>query len=246
MRRAAPLAGLLLALLLAGPVAAQPAGPLTPVPGQDPTSPAAATGAAVWLHPYAPGGPAPAPPAWMDRLPAAGWALWQFDRTGGRDPLEEGARRLAEGTAALRARGYQRVVLVGESRGAFVALVALRQAGLADGVVLAAPAAHGTRAERRAQALADFARALEVASPAATRRMALLLFRDDAWDPDPAARAALFRDAAARLGVAALVVDRPEAPVGHGGLQAEDFAPLFGGCLARFLDFAAAPPLSCR
>ncbi|MGK7866950.1 hypothetical protein [Falsiroseomonas sp. E2-1-a20] len=239
------LAGLLLALLLAGPAAAQPAGPLTAVPGQDAASPGAATGAAVWLHPYAPGGPAPPPPAWMDRLSVAGWALWRFDRTGGRDPLEDGAQRLAEGTAALRARGYRRVVLVGESRGAFVALVALRQAGLADAVVLAAPAAHGTRAERRAQALADFARALEVASPAAPRRMALLLFRDDAWDPDPTARAALFRDAAARLGVAGLVVDRPEAPVGHGGLQAEAFDALFGGCLARFLDFAAAPPRAC-
>ncbi|MGG5886821.1 alpha/beta hydrolase family protein [Falsiroseomonas sp. HC035] len=239
------LAGLLLALLLAGPGTARSAGPLTPVPGQDTASPGATTGAAVWLHPYAPGGPAPPPPAWMDRLSAAGWALWQFDRTGGRDPLEEGAQRLAKGTAALRARGYRRVVLVGESRGAFVALVALRQSGLADAVVLAAPAAHGTSAERRAQALADFTRALEAASPSAAPRMALLLFRDDAWDPDPAARAALFMGAMARQGVAALVLDRPEAPVGHGGLQAEAFDALFGDCLARFLDFADAPPRAC-
>jgi dienelactone hydrolase len=240
MRRAA----LVLGLLLAGPAAAQMAGPLVPAPAVVARD-AAATGAAVWLHPYAPGGPAPAAPTWMGRLAEAGWDLWQFDRTGGRDPLEEGAAGLAEGTSALRARGYRRVVLVGESRGAFIALVALRQAGLADAVVLAAPAAHGTRAERRAQALADFTRALEMASPEATRRLALLLFRDDAWDPDPAARAALFRDAVARLGLAGLVVDRPEAPTGHGGLQAEAFDARFGACLARFLDFGSLPPATC-
>jgi pimeloyl-ACP methyl ester carboxylesterase len=137
------------------------------------------------------------------------------------------------------------VALVGESRGAFIALVALRQPGLADAVVLAVPAAHGTRPERRAQALADFAQALEVASPTAAQRLGLVLFREDAWDPDPAARAALFRDAVARLGVAGLVVDRPEAPLGHGGLQAEAFDPLFGACLARFVDLETPPPQNC-
>ena len=35
------------------------------------------------------------------------------------DPLDAGAQRLAAGSAALRALGYRRVLLAGDSRGAF-------------------------------------------------------------------------------------------------------------------------------
>ncbi len=236
MRRA------LLLLLLARGAAAEQAGALTSAAGVVPRD-AAAAGALVWLHPASREPPAPDAPDWTRRMAAAGWDLWRFDRAGGPDPLAQGAERLAEGTAALRARGYRRIVLLGESRGAFIALVALRHAGLADAVVLAAPAAHGRRADRRAQALADFAAALDAARPGP--RLALFLFDDDAWDPDPAARAALFRAAAARLGAPALLVERPAAPTGHGGLQEPDFDALFGACLAAFLDPDRTPPATC-
>jgi pimeloyl-ACP methyl ester carboxylesterase len=241
MIRAALLAA---ALLLAVPAAglATEAGPLRMA--QSPRD-AQAVGALVWLHPHYTEGPPPAAPGWMARLTGAGWDLWRHDRVGGRDPLEAGAAGLAIGAAALRARGYRHVVLVGESRGAFIALLALRQAGLADAVVLAAPAAHGTRAERRPQALADFRGALEKAAVAPGQRLALLLFRDDAYDPDPDARAAAFRAAVARGGAEGLVIDRPAAPTGHGGVQEADFDRLFGACLAAFLDFDRTAPRAC-
>jgi hypothetical protein len=242
MRRAPLL--LLLLLGLARAPAAQEAGALRAAPDTLPRD-AAATGALVWVHPFARDLPAPDAPAFASRLTRAGWDLWRFDRAGGPDPLAEGAARLAAGTAALRARGYRRIVLLGESRGSFIMLVALRHAGLADGVVLATPAAHGRRPERRPQALADFAAALDAADPAAAGRLALFLFEDDAWDPDPAARAALFRAAAARLGVAGLVVAQPPVPTGHGGLQEPEFDTIFGACLAAFLDFDRAPPPAC-
>lgn len=234
----------LLLLLLAGPAMAEEAGPLRTAPGVVARD-GAATGALVWLHPHYTEGPPPEAPAWTARLAAAGWDLWRYDRTGGRDPLEAGAAGLAAGSAALRARGYRRVALVGESRGAFIALVALRYAGLAEAVVLAAPAAHGRRVERRPQALADFNAALAAAAPTPGQRMALLLFRDDGWDPDPEARAAAFRAATARLGASGLLLDRPAAPTGHGGVQEEAFDSLFGACLAAFLDFAQPPPPAC-
>lgn len=58
-------------------------------------------------------------------------------------------------------------------------------------------------------------------------------------------RAALFRAAVARLGVAGLVVDRPAEHTGHGGVQAPQFAVRFAPCLADFLDFGRAPPAAC-
>ncbi len=233
---------LLLLFLPMGAARAEQAGPLM----RDPSGAAqglAARGALVWVHPFAREAPAPAAPEFAARLQAEGYDLWRFDRAGGPDPLVEGAARLAAGTAALRARGYRRVVLLGESRGAFIMLVALDSPGLADAVILAAPAAHGRSAARRPQALADFAQTLEAAAPGP--RLALFLFDDDAWDPDPAARAALFRTAAARLGGPALLVDRPAAPTGHGGLQAPEFDALFGACLARWLDFDGPAPAAC-
>ncbi|MGX9966494.1 hypothetical protein ACVFYP_24435 [Roseomonas sp. F4] len=234
----------LLLLLLALPAMAEEAGPLRTEAGVVARD-AAALGALVWLHPHYTEGPPPTAPAWTARLTAAGWDLWRYDRAGGRDPLEAGAAGLAVGSAALRARGYRRVVLVGESRGAFVALVALRTLGLADAVVLAAPAAHGRQLERRPQALADFSAALAAARLGPGQRLALLLFRDDAWDPDPAARAAAFRAATERLGFAGLLLDRPPAPIGHGGVQDEAFDGLFGACLAGFLDFSRPPVSHC-
>lgn len=236
-------AALLALLLLAGAARAEEAGPLRTEPGTMPR-PAQAAGALVWLHPFnADASPWPAP-AWTALLAARGWDLWRLDR-GRPDPLEAGAARLVEGIAALRARGYRRIALLGESRGAFIALTALREPGLADSVILAAPAAHGRSAERRPQALADFAAVLAAARPAADARLALFLFKDDAWDPDPAQRAALFRAAVARLGVAGLLVDRPAEPTGHGGLQAPQFGVRFAPCLADVLDFGRAPPAAC-
>jgi hypothetical protein len=204
----------------------------------------AALGALVWAHGYNRDGPPPAPPSWTAALAEAGWDLWTFGRSGPADPLEAGATRLAQGTTALRARGYRQVAVLGESRGAFIALVALRGTGLADAVVLAAPAAHGRSAERRPQALADFAAALDAARPDAVARLALVLFAEDGWDPDPARRASLFGAAVRRLGVPALLVDRPAAPVGHGGLWDPAFAGL-APCIAAFLDLDRPAPAAC-
>lgn len=236
--RRALLAGLLAAAVLARPGRAGAAeGALRPDPAGAPhRGAAAAAGALVWLHAYhREGDPPPPPPGILAMAGMAGWDLWRQDRPARIDPLAPAAASLAVGTAGLRRAGYRQVVLAGESRGAFVALVALRAAGLADAALFLAPAAHGTRPERRAEALADFRAALAAMAPDALRRAALVLFRDDPYDPDTAARAAAFAAAMAARGVPALVVDRPDAPVGHGGAWDPDFAPRFAPCLAGFL-----------
>ena len=171
---------------------------------------------------------------------AHGWDLWRLDREGARDPLEGGAEALAAGTARLRAAGYARIAVVGESRGAFVALVALRQAGLADAMLLLAPAAHGTRPERRPEALAAFEAACAATAPGAVRRGGLVLFADDPYDPDAAARAAAFAAGMARAGAECLVLDRPAAPTGHGAARDAAFDPRFGARLTAFLAGEAA------
>lgn len=200
--------------------------------------PARAAGALVWAHAHYTEGPPPDPPRFLDRL--VGWDLWRLDRDGARDPLEAGAAALAAGTARLRADGYPRIAVVGESRGAFIALVALRQAALADAILLLAPAAHGTRPERRPEALAAFEAACAATPAGAVRRGGLVLFAGDPYDPDPAARAAAFAAGMGRAGAECLVIERPAAPTGHGAARDPAFDALFGARLAALLAGDAA------
>ena len=241
----------LLCVLVGMPAAAatelpREAGPLRPDSAFPRHDPSAAAGALVWLHPSFATGEPPAAPPFAARLMAAGWDLWRFDRTRGRDPVEAGAATLAEGTAALREAGYRRVAVLGESRGAFIALAALERPGLADTLLALAPAAHGTRPERRAQAMAAFLQPLGPAMAAhPVGRAGLVLFADDPYDPDPPARAAAFRTAMKEHGIPALLLLHPPEPRGHGAAAAPEMDARFGACLAAFLDPARDPQPDC-
>lgn len=233
---------------LAGP--ARAAGPLRPDAGVALRGPGGAAGALVWVHPHYTEGEPPEAPPFLARMTggdgaAPGWDLWRHDRRRpGPDPLLPGAEALAAGTRALRAEGYRQVVLVGESRGAFIILVALRFPQLADAALALAPAAHGRRPERRPEALAAFREAMAAAAPDAVRRAGLVLFQDDPYDPDTAARAEAFATAMRRLGIAALLLDRPAEPTGHGGTSDPEFDPRYGACLTGFLA-GTAPASAC-
>lgn len=211
------------------------AGPLRADLAMPMRGPAQAAGALVWVHAHYTEGDPPPAPAFLLPLADASWDLWRLDRMPGRDPLAPGAGLLAQGTAALRAQGYRQVAAVGESRGAFIIAVALRHAALADAVLLLAPAAHGTRAERRAQALADWREAFAAAAPGTVRRAGLVLFQGDPYDPDPPARAEAFTAGMRAAGAAALLVDRPVEPTGHGGARDPAFDARFGPCLRALL-----------
>ena len=108
-------------------------------------------------------------------------------------------------------------------------------------MLLLAPAAHGTSLARKPQALADFPAALAAAAPDCVARAALALFRDDPYDPDPAARATAFRGHGAR-DIDPLLLDRPAEPRGHGGARDPEFDARFGACLTGFL----APHLTAQ
>ena len=104
--------------------------------------------------------------------------VWCFNRDRGDDPLDRGAELLARGIQALRDLGYRRVIVAGHSRGAWIALTVLAHPGLADAVVAFSPAAHGTREERKAQAMADWA-ALWAAAVNNGTRVVLVQLADD-------------------------------------------------------------------
>ena len=195
--------------------------------------PDAARGALVWV----PGtygrdqtGPPP-PPDFVHRESASGLDVFCYFRPREDDPLPRGGETLAAGLQALRERGYRRIIVAGHSRGAWIALTALAHPGLADGIAAFSPAAHGTRDERRLQAMTDWDLLWRSAVDNGTQ-VVLAQLSDDAWDPDPAARLAVARR---RLGDRLLSIFMPAEPKGHAGVYEPAFDEQFGARIAAFL-----------
>jgi len=210
---------------------------------------AQAAGVVVWAHGRGPEGVDSRglqPQSWTRHFNNAGYDVWRFDRHPDEDGLNRAAAWLRDDLAALRVRGYRRVIVAGQSRGAWNALQALAKPGLADVVIAMAPAAHGLEDSPifRRQ-VEDLRRVLLAAAAggAPAARVAVANFRDDPFDADPETRATVLRDFAPRA-AAFLLLDRPEGFTGHVAGGSVRFNDRFGACLLRFAT-AEAPPNAC-
>lgn len=227
-------------LLLALPARAgdlPTADPLIPSPAFTLVGPAVARGALVWLHGAHDSrtGPPPPEPPLIRRMANHALDVWRFDRPGGRDGLAAGAEGLARGLEALRRLGYQWIVVSGFSRGAWIALTAAQHKGLADAIVALSPAAHGTRAERWEQAMAEWTALWQSVETSATR-VVLVQLAEDPYDRDPARRLSVVDAARARAGFSLLSLFKPDRPSGHTGSLDPEFDPLYGAEIAAFVD----------
>jgi pimeloyl-ACP methyl ester carboxylesterase len=201
--------------------------------GFDYSGPEVAKGALVWIHgTYGKdaAGP-PAPPDFVGREARTGMDVWCLNRDRTDDPLDGGAEALVRGIQTLRHDGYRRVVVAGHSRGAWIALTVLAHPGLVNAVVAFSPAAHGTREERKPQAMADWT-ALWSAAVNDGTRVVLVQLADDPWDPDPARRLAIAHD---RFGANLLSIFMPAEPKGHAGVYEPAFDERFGAEIEAFL-----------
>lgn len=201
--------------------------------------PMAARGAYVWAHGRAAGGQdsrGSQPQPHVRTFNNAGWDVLRFDRDPAVDETATAAEWLRGALRALRAQGYTRVVVGGQSRGAWNALQVLDEPGLVDGVVAVAPAAHGPKGSPAwAWAVDELRQVLDRArNPAA--RVAVAVFAGDEYDPDPDARARLFRALAAPRVGGLLFLDRPAGLAGHGGGSESAFTRRFGACLLGFVE----------
>ena len=83
-----------------------------------------------------------APQPWTGRFTALGYDLYRFDREWINDWPGD-ATALADAVAKARQLGYRRVLLAGQSAGAWVSLAALQRGGAVDGVISISAAHHG-------------------------------------------------------------------------------------------------------
>ncbi len=214
--------------------------------------PEAARGVLVWGHGY--GGPdrdnrSVPTPGLASVLNDAGWDVLRFDRHPGEDSLFTSQPRLAAALPALRAAGYRRVLLGGQSRGGWQAVMAAsEQPELVEAVIAAAPAAHGEtrRPNNHGAALEDFRRLLAGLPPGGPRAL-LVLFDGDEFDADPERRAAMV-EALARDRPAPLLALWPQQGIaGHAGVADWRFTRLYGGCVLTLVQApAAAAPRGLR
>ena len=119
-------------------------GRLRPEPYWSMRGPQLATGLIVWSHGYMAGKNATesAPQSWIGRFTRLGYDLYRFDREWIADWASD-ATALADAVRKARAMGYRRVVLAGQSAGAWVSLAALQRGAPVDGVISIAAAHHG-------------------------------------------------------------------------------------------------------
>jgi dienelactone hydrolase len=208
--------------------------------------PGAARGAYLWAHGRAAGGQdsrGGQPQPHVRIFNNAGYDVLRFDRAPATDETDAAAAWMRSALSELRAQGYAKIVVGGQSRGAWNALQALDRPGLADAVVAVAPAAHGaTGSAAWAWALDDLRQVVKAArSPQA--RVAVANFAGDEFDPDPDGRAQIFRSLQAPRQVGALLfLDRPQGLEGHGAGADARFTQRFGACL---LDFAEGRASRC-
>ena len=143
-------------------------GRLRPQPWWENKGPQAAAGLIVWSHGYMEGKDATssAPQPYVGRFTAAGYDLYRFDREYICDWPGD-ATALVDAVRQAKSRGYKRVVLAGQSAGAWVSMAATMRGAPVDGVISMAAAHHGyvTKMTDPTRARSDCSRSCAASSP---------------------------------------------------------------------------------
>ncbi|WP_247887002.1 alpha/beta hydrolase [Azospirillum sp. SYSU D00513] len=220
-------------VLEAAPAAAQIR--LVPAYGeQSIQGPGKAMGAVVWSHGRSvesEDSEAPTP-LYMTAFQKAGWDVYRLDRMRVSDTLPNSSRALARHADGLKDRGYARVVLTGQSFGAFISLMAAGQTSRVDAVVGTAPAAFGNFFDAHDSYRDNARRLWPILQEVRSARVMLFFFHGD--DFDPGGRAEPARGILTGRGLPHLVIDQPANLPGHAASTTGLFVRRFGDCIVRF------------
>jgi pimeloyl-ACP methyl ester carboxylesterase len=175
----------------------------------------------------------PTPP-YLRVLRDAGWDILRFNRSRDGDTLTASTRRLVELVGQLKRKGYRRVVLAGQSFGAFLALMAADASEDVDAVVATAPAAFGNFDEFYDSWRLNATRLYPLLERVKRARVMLFYFHGD--DFDPGGRGEHSREILAGRKIGYSVVDQPAFLAGHWASSTGLFLRRFGGCIRDFLD----------
>jgi hypothetical protein len=209
--------------------------------------PARSSGLYVWAHGLGGGDNRGLQPQPHVRLfNNVGFDVMRFDRCPSADDTERAAGWLRDGLARLRAMGWRRVIVGGQSRGAWNALQMLDTPGLADVVVAISPAAQGECGGPFMSSQTDELR--RIADGVATWTesvLAFVQFAGDRYIGDADRRRDLIEQLRPRLS-RLLMIDRPVGFSGHGAGADPRFAELYGPALLDLADWTGRFRISNR
>ena len=209
---------------------------LDPAFNQDLLGPERAAGVVVWSHgrSMTVEDAEAATPPFLRILRESGWDILRFDRPRDGDTLTDSTRRLIDQVAGLKHKGYHRIVLAGQSFGAFLALMAADASDVVDAVVATAPAAFGSFDEFYGSWRLNAIRLYPLLEQVRRARVMLFYFHGD--DFDPGGRGERSRAILSEHGLGFAVVDQPAFLVGHWASSTGLFLRRFGGCIRDFVN----------
>ena len=209
-------------------------GRLRPQPWWHNKGPQAAAGLVVWSHGYLAGtdNTNSAPYPFIGRFLAAGYDLYRFDREWIRDQAGD-ATAFADSVRQAKAMGYRRVILAGQSNGAFQSLAAAMRGAPADGVISAAAALHDDVTKLRDISIprAEFRQVVRGIRPGP--RLVVINFPGD--PKDVGGRMDDARAAFAASGVEAIILE-PADFKGHNAGNTPAFTRKYSACIHTFIE----------
>ena len=229
-----------------------PADDLSFVPAYPSTAlkgPQAAKGALIWSHginSILGKEDAESPtPLFVTLFRDSGWDVFRLNRPRMSEEPRGTADELVRRVHNLKQQGYAKVVLAGQSRGAWISLMAAGQSDEIHAVIANAPAYDGTSAgsasmkfQKNAVVLYDHLARIHQG------RIMISFFADDAYDPG--GRAAKADEILTRNGVPHLILDRPAELIGHHAGNSGLFMRRFGACALAVAGDGAVPRSECQ
>lgn len=216
-------------------------GRLRPEPYWQNKGPQAAAGLIVWSHGYMPGRDATqsAPQGQTAYFTVQGYDLYRFDREWIRDWPGD-ATALADAVKQAKAMGYRRVILAGQSAGAWVSMAATMRGAPVDGVISVSAAHHGEVKDMRDVSVARSEWQQVVRGIKPGPRVIVVIFKNDSYDVGGRTEDASAAFAAS--GVESMVIAYPPGFSGHGAANDNGFPRKFGACLHAFIESGARQP----
>jgi hypothetical protein len=225
-----------------GPATFNTAAPAEPTRGPD-----KAKGLVIWNHGRGDRAAAyEAPPlAWL--FNQNGWDVYSMYRGWGVDARNTAVQLVMTAVERSRAMGYKRIVLMGQSAGAYASVESIAYIDGIEAVVALAPAAHGDSGKSSSWRSNDFMmRGMwEKFGREKTKAVAAYFSGDIYYESEvPNLRGPWLRKRLTELGVPNMVISEPPFGNlnGHGAGQSWNFSRRYGHCILQFVETGRAPP----
>jgi dienelactone hydrolase len=245
----AQLAAAAMTVIALVPAAAVAQTPITLLPAQEQATlrgSARAEGVVIWSHGRSVDSEdslAPTP-EYIAEMRNAGWDTFRVNRLRVGDTLPASGAALARYAEQFKAGGYRRVVLAGQSFGAFVSLIAASRSDAVDAVIGTAPAAYGNFEDSYDTFRLNATKLYDLVGSVRRARIALVFFHGDEFDPG--GRGERTAEILQRRDLPYLVIDQPARLVSHWAASSHAFTIRFADCLTHFAaDDAAHGALDC-